>query len=204
MLADHSKPKTLRSILEHNCTPSEELLHDFENAARLMRYKKDEVVVRQGKVCSDFVINRVGLFRVSCELDAREDTLLFGTSGDIFTSLHSYYAQEPSVFSLMAVEDSEAWLVSYSDMERLMQKHPELLNWMNHLLVEQLYGLEKRYMFFYNKSAEERLNNFILKNSVSLRDKSVKHILSTVPLKYIAQYLKITQSTLSRLRAKMK
>ncbi len=36
-----------------------------------------------------------------------EDTLLFGTSGDVFTSLHSYYNGEPSIFSLIAVVDSE-------------------------------------------------------------------------------------------------
>ena len=203
MFANIHTPTTLRHILEQYCTPSEELVSDFEKSARLVSVPKGTSVVRQGEVCSDFVFNRRGLFRVGCVNDGKEDTLLFGTSGDVFTSLHSYYAGEPSIFSLVAVEDSEAWLVSYSDMRRLEQKYPVLVNWMRDLLIEQMFGFEKRYEFFNNKSAEDRMLNFMRMNSVALRRTSFKYISSIVPLKYIAQYLKVTQSTLSHLRAKL-
>lgn len=70
-------------------------------------------------------------------------------------------------------------------------------------MVEQIYGFEKRYLFFTNKSAEDRFLNFMSIHSESLRRTSVKYISRIVPLKYIAQYLKITQSTLSRVRRRL-
>lgn len=146
------------------------------------------------------MINRYGLFRVSNKTEDKEDTLLFGTSGDVFTSIHSYYAGEPSIFSLIAVEDSEVWLISYHKMHQMENRYPAMVKWMHNLLIEQLYSFEKRYLFFNNKTAEERFLNFLSIHSVQLKRTSVKYISSIVPLKYIAQYLNMTQSTLSRLR----
>ena len=196
-------PTTLREILSRYCTPSEELVREFESAARLVPVKKGRTIVKQGAVCEDFVFNRKGLFRVCNVTDGHEDTFLFGTTGDVFTSIHSYYANEPAIFSLVAVEDSEVWLISYRKMRQLQERYPIMVKWMHDLMIEQLYGFEKRYLFFSNKSAEQRFLNFMRLHSVSLRRASVKYISSIVPLKYIAQYLKITQSTLSRLRKKL-
>lgn len=203
MFANIHTPTTLRNILRQYCNPPEELVNDFERSARLVQVAKGEKIVNQGKVCNYFVFNRKGLFRVCNITNGVEDTLLFGTSGDVFTSLHSYYAGEPSIFSLVAVEDSEAWIVSYADMKALEEKYPVMVKWMRDLLIEQTFGFEKRYLFFNNKSAEDRLHNFMRMNAVSLRRTSFQYINSIVPLKYIAQYLKITQSTLSRLRRKL-
>ena len=203
MISDYTRPTTLLNVLSQYCQPSPELLRDFGDVARRVSVAKDEALVRQGEVCNDIIINRSGLFRVSNVTDGKEDTILFGSSGDIFTSLHSYYAGEPAIFSLIAVEDSQVWLVSFDDMRRLEAAHPVMVKWMRDLLVEQMYGFEKRYLFFNNKSAEERLLNFMRMWSVNLRRTSVKYISSIAPLKYIAQYLKVTQSTLSRLRNKL-
>lgn len=203
MLIETRTPKSLHDILLQYCTPSDELVEDFTKSARLISLKKGEAVVRQGEICNDFVLNRQGLFRVSHINGNTEDTLLFGTSGDVFTSLHSYYSGEPAVFTLSAIEDSEAWLISYEDMRRMQEEHPTLMKWMNSLMIEQIYGFEKRYLFFTNKSAEDRFLNFMSIRSETLRRTSVKYISRIVPLKYIAQYLKITQSTLSHIRKRL-
>lgn len=202
MFTESHNSKTLRQILALHCNATPELIRDFENAAVLRHVPKGEAVVRQGEVCDCFVFNKVGLFRVCNVTGNVEDTVLFGTSGDVFTSLHSYYASEPSIFSLIAVVDSKVWTVSYHKMKLLTEKYPELVVYIRNLLIEQTYGFEKRYLFFNNKSAEERFMNFLLMNFGSLRRAPIKYISSIVPLKYIAQYLKITPSTLSRLRKK--
>lgn len=203
MISLHHTPWTLDKILTQYCIPSEDCLHDFENAAVLHHIEKNEAIIRQGEVCDCFVFNRIGLLRVSNVTDGIEDTILFGTSGDVFTSLHSYYNSEPSIFSLIAVVDSQVWTISYQKMNMLADKYPELVIWMRNLMIEQIYGFEKRYLFFNNKSAEDRFLNFLRINCGSLRRAPIKYITRIVPLKYIAQYLKITSSTLSRLRKKL-
>lgn len=203
MITESHTPWTLRQILTRSCTPSEECTRDFEQAAVLRKVAKGEAIVRQGEMCDCFVLNRVGLFRVCNFTDNIEDTLLFGSSGDVFTSLHSYYNSEPSIFSLIAVADSEVWTISYSKINMLCNRYPEMVVWMRNLLIEQLYSFEKRYVFFNNKSAEDRFLNFLRMNYGSLRRAPIKYISRIVPLKYIAQYLRITSSTLSRLRKKL-
>lgn len=203
MFSDHKTPRTLREILAQNCEPSEALVAALESAAEYRRVAKGKEIVSQGQVCNHFVFIRSGLFRVSHKNADVEDTILFGTSGDVFTALHSYYSGEPAVFSLIAVEDSETWLVSYEQMRLLLREHLDMMLWMHSLMIEQIYAFEKRYMFFSNKSAEERFINFLRDRYGSLRRAPIKYISSFVPLKYIAQYLKITQSTLSRLRKKL-
>ncbi len=203
MFTLHKESKTLLQILSQNCSPSEELTEALTNAARLVSVVKNQAIVKQGEMCDDFVFIKRGLFRVSHNSDTTEDTILFGTSGDVFTSLHSYYAKEPSVFSLIAVEDSEVWLVSYDDVNRLLADYHDMLLWMHSLMIEQIYAFEKKYIFFSNKSAEERFINFLRDRYGSLRRVSIKYISAIMPLKYIAQYLNITQSTLSRMRKKI-
>ena len=203
MYFDHQSPKTLRQILSQHCTPSDELVKELEEAAKPTSISKGKAIVRQGEVCDWFVFIGQGVFRVAhCSQDT-EDTILFGMSGDVFTSLHSYYANEPAVFSLFAIEDSKVWLVSYKKMREILASHHEMLLWLSNLLIEQTYTFEKRYIFFNNKSAEERLINFLRDRYGSLRRAPIKYISSFVPLRYIAQYLNITQSTLSRLRKKL-
>lgn len=203
MFSERFVPQTMRQILSRQFIPSEDFIRDMERAARLVHVVKNDFIVRQGEVCDDFVFNRRGLFRVCHEHGGVEDTFLFGTSGDIFTSLHSYYAGKPSVFSLVAVEDSEVWLVSYSQIRNMLSRHGDAVRWLMSELVEQMYALETRYVAFNNKSAEERLVNFLKIRFDMLRKPSVKDIFSIVPLKYIASYLRIAPETLSRLRRKL-
>lgn len=204
MFLEHKTPKSLREILLQNCEPSEELVTALESVAEFRHVKKGEFIVKQGEKSRYFIFIRMGLFRVThTSVDNTEDTILFGTSGDVYISMHSYYAEEPAVFSLCAVEDSEIWLVSYENMRNLLDNHLDLLRWMHDLMIEQFYAFEKRYLFFSNKSAEERFVNFLRDRYGSLKRAPLKSILSLVPLKFIAQYLKITQSTLSRLRKKL-
>ncbi len=202
MITENRSPKSIREILYQDCVPSPECIRAVEDAAVECAYGKGEIILGQGDLCDSIYMVGQGLLRVSNISDGQEDTVLFGTSGDVFTSIHSLYAAQPSVFTLSAVVDSRVWELSYRKLRRLSEEFPELKEWLHNLLTGQLYGLEKRYLFFRCTSAEERFLNFIGLNTGSLRKTTVKYITSTVPLKYIAQYLKINPSTLSRLRRK--
>ena len=90
MFSEIHVPRSLRQILAQHINPTEELVRDLEQAARLVQVEKGEAVVRQGELCNVFVFNRRGLFRVCNVTDGVEDTILFGTSGDVFTSSVSY------------------------------------------------------------------------------------------------------------------
>lgn len=171
-----------------------ECLKEVEQAASLARVPKRSVLLRQGDVCRHFYFNRSGLMRVAHIDDGTEDTVCFGTSGDVFTSLQSYFDGSPSIFSLVSLYDSEVYSISYEDLDRLSSGFPALVLWMRNLLIEQVYAFERRYLFFGKSDAETRYRNFISQRNGLMRD---------VPVKYVAQYLKIAPEYLSRIRRRI-
>lgn len=184
-------------------TLSKECMDAINKSAELIYVEKGEKVVSQGEVCSAFYLNRSGLMRVVMQRGKVEDTFMFGTTGDIYTSLHSWSLNEPSPFSLIAVEDSEVYVIGYASMRRLLTQFDELARWLLELCFAQLYSLERRYVMYSSNSAEERLKIFLSRDEVPTDRVSVKTMMQRVPLKHIASYLKITPETLSRLRRKL-
>ena len=163
-------------------------------SVELLRVPKRSILMRQGEVCRYFYFNRSGITRVVHDSDGIEDTICFGTGGDVFTSLQSYYEGAPSIFSLTTVTESEVWTLSYEEMDRLSERFPSLVLWMRNLLLGQVITFERRYLFFGKNDAETRYINFINQRNSLLRD---------IPVKYVAQYLKIAPEYLSRIRRRI-
>lgn len=196
-------PKTIKDVLNSYFKVDDNIVADFEGKCRLVKVKKNTDLIRQGDICKDITIVKSGMMRVRHESSGIEDTILFGTSGDVYASIHSVFASKPSLYSLRAVVDSEVWVVTYEDWMELEKKYPVLTAWMRDLLLEQLYAFEKRYLRFKTKSIKELFLNFLNKDEAGLPTPSIKTINKIVPLKYIAQYLSITPESLSRLRNKL-
>ena len=154
-------------------------------------------------MCDNFYVNRTGIMRVCHESDGKEHSILFGTEGDIYTSLHSWVAGERSPFSLIAVEEAEVYSISYATMRRVLADFPEAVNWFLQLSLQQLYGLERRYLSFCSNNTEERLRTFMYNVDPKFKRMPGRKMVQHVPLKYIASYLGVAQATLSRLRAKI-
>lgn len=203
MVPDINTSKSLREILTDFFDMSNAAVRDVEKHAKLVKLKKNEAVVRQGEVCDYIVFNKCGLLRVTHTTEDSEDTLLFGSAGDVFTSLHSFQCGLPSIFSLVSVLESEVWLLSYADWRELEKRHPELIKWMRDLLLLQIYGFENRYLWYHGCSAEERFHRFLCMDRKDLPIPSVKLLTTLIPIKYLASYLNISRWTLSRLRNKL-
>lgn len=83
--------------------------------------------------------------------------------------------------------------VEIADFRRLLDACPDLERWWSAILLEQVYALERRYVWLSTSSAAERYHTFM-----QIR----RGIVGRIPIKYIAQYLSIAPETLSRIRAR--
>lgn len=193
----------IRDIILQYRGVTEECLRDIDARVRILRVNTGCSLVRQGQVCDAFYFNRSGLMRVSHRTVDADNTILFGAAGDIFTSLHSYFAAEPSAFSLIALEESEVYELKYRDVEALLTRHPDFMRWLMYIAIGQLYALERRYVKYATTGAEQRFRNFMAQDQPYIKRVSAKVLTLRIPLKYIASYLQITPATLSRLRRKL-
>lgn len=184
----------LADILSQEYPVSPESIAALEAVAERVFVRKKDYLVRQGVKVSHIYFVTEGLFRGTTLAGGREDTLFFGVAGDPFTSVSSFAHGEPANISFQALEDSEALAVSYTDFRRLLASCPDLLWWWSAVLLEQVYALERRYVWLGTTDVVERYTTLL---------KVRANIMNRIPVKYIAQYLDVTPETLSRIRAKL-
>lgn len=183
----------LTDILKLNHDVSPESVAALREKCQLIEIQKGEIIVEQGKRSNALFFVADGLFRVAFNHNGAEDTICFGHDGDPFMSIPSYYVQGPSHFSCIAMTLSKVYRISFTDFDALLQQHNDLLMWMKNVMTEQLYALERRYVYFSQPDAYGRFVSFV---------GARPEIMEIIPAKYIAQYLNIRPETLYRLRAK--
>jgi len=156
-------------------------------------YPKRSLLVTQGMRSNHIFFISRGLLRGLYSDDGKEDTRWFASDGDVLTSVTAWHTGDPAIFSIEAITDVECFAVRYEDMRRLIAKQRDLQDWVITLLMEQLYVLERRYIIIGTGNARSRYT--------ALLHGRPQEMMNRIPLKYIAQYLNITQETLSRVRA---
>jgi CRP-like cAMP-binding protein len=105
--------------------------------------------------------------------------------------LYSFYENQPSVYAIDALEDSELLLLDRSGMEKLCLAIPKFERYFRLILQGSFVASQRRIMQSLSATAEERYLQFL---------KNYPAIFSRVPQKMIASYLGITPQSLSRIR----
>lgn len=183
----------LRDILTQHTQVTEKAIEAFASHCSVVSFDPFVKVVEQGKLSDSLWITRQGVARIGFVGNEGESTVAFGTDGDVFASVHSLYKNLPSTFSLETLVKSDFYRIKFTDLKKLLAEHDSLLLWFTFSCLEELYGLEMRYSCFGTGDAYSRYCTLIRRR---------QELLNRIPLKYVAQYLHVTQSTLSRLRAR--
>jgi len=191
-----SNENILTPVIEYlnSITPlPQELIDDIIKFVVIKEYKKNEFILKEGKVSNytSWIIN--GLTRSYYMKDGEDITTKFLWTGAPITSVYSYYSRKPGNENIVALEDTTLASIHYDHMQYLYKTHPTF-NVIGRVITEEyLYMLEIEVYNLRKQKAEDRYM-FILKH--------FPHLLQRVPLKYIATYLGINLETLSRIRAK--
>ena len=171
---------------------------ECESAAeyfQLESFPKQAYFVSQGKVCRKLAFVAEGVMRYCMFRDDGSDvTCFFMCENDFVGDPDSYFAQKPSDKNVQALTDCQLITTSYDDMQKLLHHLPrgkEILAAIDHYVTMKL--LYQR-TFLLNLDASVRYHEFIREYS---------NVLKRVPLSYIANFLGITQQSLSRLRKQM-
>ena len=146
----------------------------------------------EGEIFDKFIFVSEGVFMLSRVMNGEVDTIAFGVEGDPYTSVATYLYDKPSLFSYTPVTDGEVIVINNEDFKQAVAE-TDLVSWLNTVLLRQVHALENRYVWLGQSDAYSRYHRLI-----ELRNE----IVTQVPLKYIASYLGVTQSTLSRIRAR--
>ncbi len=103
----------------------------------------------------------------------------------------SYFQRKPSKENIKAITDCDGWMGKQERLHHLFHSLPEFREFGRSVLVKGFVELKERMLSMINQKAEQRYEALLQSN---------QGIIQNVPLKYIASYLGITDTSLSRIR----
>ena len=158
-----------------------------------MELQKNEFLLREGQVSNSYLVINFGFMRAySIDLDGDEVTTAFYTDGGypVF-DVASFFNRTPSRENIQALVPTTGWSISFENLNFIFHAIPEFREFGRSILVRGYASLKARMLSMITETAEERYR--------SLLDIHPE-IFQQAPLKQIASYLGITDSSLSRIR----
>jgi CRP-like cAMP-binding protein len=161
-------------------------------------YTKGTIIVNIGQVNDKMYFIENGMLREFSYQDEEQDEEQTFTHRLMYENnfvylVESFLDQKPSTTALEVIEKAKLWVISKQNIDKLYIEFPQM-NLVGRLIVEQKLKKYEIYIGMLRQSPEARLDWFYHFHP---------EIANRVPQKYIATYLNITPSTLSRVRKRL-
>lgn len=154
-------------------------------------FKRNEFLKVSGNTDTHIYFVENGSIRIFIMDQNEERIIRFGYTGNIVVSLDSFLSGKPSDFYIQAIKKTIVRTAGKKDFYRFIQSGEENLKFWIHILEDLVLQQIEREKDLLTHSPKERFER-VLKRSPKL--------FQEVPNKYIANYLRMSPETLSRLK----
>lgn len=157
-------------------------------------FSKNDLLMEEGKVASYYFFLESGFARsFAIDLEGNEVTTNFFAEGDIVIDWKSYFQKSPCREYIKAIGPGIAWRITFEKFMKLF--HIEAFRAIGrNRLVTGYFDLKNHSVSMISVQAKERYLELI---------ERYPDLGLNVPLKYIASYLGITDTSLSRIRKEL-
>lgn len=178
----------VQSILPISAGKAEQLVDKYKYRTIL----KNEYLLKKGIICNEAHFIEGGFMRAyTFDLHGDDVTTAFYSKKMSTSDFYSFFKRVPSQENIQALTDCETWYINYEDMQVNFHTMPEFREFGRLNIVNQYSILKQRMLSMLQDTAEQRYANLLSSNP---------EIIQNVPLKYVASYLGITDTSLSRIR----
>ena len=195
MAADDDAFEFLKRKINNYITLNDLDIQDLVNYFKIRLFEKNQFLLRENQICNFWGFIQQGLVRsYSLTNEGDEYTLGCMHEGSFISESLSFIQQVPSSVNVHALEDTVLICITYAKLQELYIKYPVFEKFARMLYEERLASVKAGTLYRVRLSATERYIHFI---------NTQPELIKRVPLKYIASYLNITDSTLSRIWGKI-
>lgn len=153
---------------------------------------QESMLLEIGKTAKEFYLIEKGLFRSFLyDYNGNETTTAFYGANEILIESFSLFHRMPSKENFQAITDAVVWKIQYDTFQELLQQVEGVREWGRNWATNELFTLKQRSIGILTINATDRYLDLI---------KERPQIIQQSPLKYIASYLGITDTSLSRIR----
>lgn len=181
----------------------------FENSGKVNSIKAKEIAdyfeekeiskgnlfLKEGQISNEYLVIQKGFMRsYSFDPDGNEVTTAFHSYSYPVFEVASFFNRIPSRENIQALTNCIGWFITYEQLNMLFHSIPEFRDFGRSILVRGFASLKTRMLSMITETAEERYASLLQSNP---------EIFQQAPLKQIASYLGITDTSLSRIRKEM-
>lgn len=153
--------------------------------------KRNEYLKLPGKVDSNIYFIESGSLKISIENEDSEQIIRFGYDGNIIVSLDSFITGKASDFSIQAIKKTELWQADKKDFFQKVYSSPENMKIYIQIIEELILQQMERERDLLIESPKERYLRVFKRNP---------KLFQIIPNKHIANYLRMSPETYSRLK----
>jgi CRP-like cAMP-binding protein len=151
-----------------------------------------QFLLQEGMISNEYVFLESGFMRAFAhDTNGNEVTTNFYSGYQLVFEVSSFFNRTRSKENIQAISDCSGWVITYEQLNTLFHSLPEFREFGRAVLVKGFAALKTRVLSMITETAEARYDT-LLKNN--------PEIFQHVPLKHIASYLGITDTSLSRIR----
>jgi CRP-like cAMP-binding protein len=157
-----------------------------------LAFAKGEFLLREEQVADRYLFLAHGLMRAYTHSpEGDEVTTAFFAEGQVVFEVDSFFNRTPSRENIVALSDVRGFSLTFEQLNALFHAYPEFREFGRSILVRGFARLKQRMVNMIHLTAEQRY---------ALLMRNEPHVLLHVPLKHVASYLGITDTSLSRIR----
>lgn len=186
--------RELESFLSQYVSLSSQEVGTIASKFQRKSIRKGDFLLKEGQVCKDFVFVETGCLRLFYESNETEISVWFAFANSSAIEIASFISGKPSEYSIQAIEDTSVLFLPKKNLEGLYVSHPQAQELMRRFWEDVILHLIRRFTALQKESAETRYIN-LMKNT---------DYLHKIPQKYLASFLGVTPTSLSRIRRKVK
>lgn len=165
----------------------EQIMASFE----LKSYKKNDFVLKEGKISQHIGFVESGMFQYYVLIDGEERTTYISIENTFFSSVLSFVSETPALENVRALTDSSMSLISRVQLKRLVNDMPRFKDFYINLLESTVCGIDASRHDLIVLTAEQRYAKML---------KDEPYLLQQIPLQHLASMLGVTPRHLSRIR----
>ena len=173
----------------------EEELSEICLAHEKMIFHKGDFILEEGKTANEYYILEKGLARSFVnDFNGNDVTTHFFVEKEVVIDVSSLFQRIPTQENIVCITDCECWKLDFEVFQELFHRIPNLREWGRAWMSQELFRYKQRSVEMFTLSATKRYLNLLQE----------KHqVVQYAPLKQIASYLGVTDTSLSRIRKEL-
>lgn len=185
------KNELLTQVYRHPLI-NEEQLNKIMNAHKKILFTKGDYILKTGEIADGYLILESGLMRSFVhDYNGNDITTDFFSDYEIVIEVLSLFQRIPTQENIQALTECTCWKIEYDAFQELFHSIGGFSEWGRLWMTGRLFHFKQRSIEMVTVSAKDRYLGLI-------RDKP--QIILQSPLKYIASYLGVTDTSFSRIR----